>query len=221
VTNVLLVTTTVGMVDGVHGNTTDLGPSVSLRLVLVEGGAGLEEGLIGSLATSDDTNHTSAGAKDGLSDTGGESDTGLLAVLGVTDDDGGGTGGAGEGSTVTELGLDVGDDGTLGHGVDGQDVADGKRSFVSTVDEHSSVHAFNSDEVLSALLVFVLVSEHDLGEGGTSAGVVDDVSHDSLHVAGSLSEVESSEASGGHSLAGVGLEDGGRSVTLGSDNFSH
>jgi len=32
----LLVTTTVGMVDGVHGDTTDTGPSVSLGLVLPE-----------------------------------------------------------------------------------------------------------------------------------------------------------------------------------------
>jgi len=36
VTNMLLVTTTVGMVDGVHGDTTDTGPSVSLGLVLPE-----------------------------------------------------------------------------------------------------------------------------------------------------------------------------------------
>jgi len=217
----LLVTTTVGMVDGVHGDTTDLGPSVSLCAVLVVSSAGPEEGLIGSLATSDDTNHTSAGAKDGLSDTGRKSDSGFLTILGVTDDDSGGAGSAGEAASVSELGLDVGDDGTFGHGVYGQDVADGKRSFVSTVDEHSSVHAFNSDEVLSALLVFVLVSEHDLGEGGTSTSVVDDVSHDTLDVAGSLGEVEGSEAGGGNSLAGVRLENGRATVTLGSDNFSH
>jgi len=36
VTNMLLVTTTVGMVDGVHSNTSDTGPSVSLGLVLPE-----------------------------------------------------------------------------------------------------------------------------------------------------------------------------------------
>lgn len=92
----LLVTTTVGMVDGVHSNTTDLGPSVSLGSVLVVSSTGLEEGLVGSLATGNDTNHTSAGAEDSLSDTGGESNSGLLTILGVTDDDGGGTGSAGE-----------------------------------------------------------------------------------------------------------------------------
>lgn len=68
-TNVLLVTTTVGVVDGVHGDTTDLGPSVSLSLVLPVGSGSLKEGLVGSLATGNDTNHTSAGALNGLSDT--------------------------------------------------------------------------------------------------------------------------------------------------------
>lgn len=55
-------------------------------------------------------------------------------------------------------------------------------TFGTGVNEHSSVHAFDSDEILSALLVFVLVSEDDLGKGSTSASVVDDVSDDSLDV---------------------------------------
>ena len=60
VTDMLLVTTTMGMVDGVHSNTSNLGPSVSLCLVLPVSGTGLEEGLVGSLATGDDTDHSSA-----------------------------------------------------------------------------------------------------------------------------------------------------------------
>lgn len=96
------------------------------------------------------------------------------------------------------LGLNIGDDGTFGHDADGKDVADGKCSykqkiiiikfltFASSVDKHSSVHAFDGDEILSALLVFVLVSEDDLGEGSTSAGVVNDVSHNSLDVPKSM-----------------------------------
>ena len=123
VTNVLLVTTTVRMVDGGHGDTTNTGPSVSLGLVLPEGATGLEERLVGSLATGDDADHGSAVTLDGLTDAGGKADSGLLAVVGVADDDGGSTGGSGEGATVTVLGLDVGDDGTFGHLVDGHDVA--------------------------------------------------------------------------------------------------
>ena len=68
-TDVLLVTTTVRMVNWVHGDTSNDWPSVSLSLVLPVGSGSLEEGLVGSLATGNDTNHTSAGALNGLSDT--------------------------------------------------------------------------------------------------------------------------------------------------------
>ena len=47
----------------------------------------------------------------------------------MTDDDGGAARGAGEGASVTSLGLAVGDDGTFGEGVDGQDIADGESSY--------------------------------------------------------------------------------------------
>jgi hypothetical protein len=53
---------------------------------------------------------------------------------------------------------------------------------VSSVDELASVHAFDGDEELSALLVFVLVSEDNLGEGGSAASIVNNVSHYSLDV---------------------------------------
>lgn len=129
VTNVLMVTTTVRMLDGVHSNTSNSGPVTLLGVSLVVGGVGSEEGLVSSLSTGDDTDHSSAASLDGLPDSGGESDSGLLAVLGVTDDDGGDTGGAGEDTTVSPLGLNIGHDGTLGHGVDGENVANSKGGY--------------------------------------------------------------------------------------------
>jgi len=216
-----MVTTTMGMLDGVHGNTSNSGPVSLLGVRLEVRVVGLEEGLVGSLAASDDTNHTSARALDGLTDTGRHSNTGLLAVLGVTDDDARVAGGAGDAATVTKLGLDVGDDGTFGHGVDGEDIADGEGGLGSGVDELSGVHAFNSDEILSTLLVFVLVSENNFGERGATAGVVHNVLDKTFDVASALGEVEGSETGGSNSLRGVGLEDGGSSTSLGSDDSSH
>jgi len=58
-----------------------------------------------------------------------------------------------------------------------------KPTFASSVDEHSCVHAFNSDEILSALLVFVLVSEDNLGEWSPSTGVMNDVPYNTLNIA--------------------------------------
>ena len=47
----------------------------------------------------------------------------------MTNDDGGAAGGSGEGASVTGLGFAVGDDGTFGEAVDGQDIADGEGSY--------------------------------------------------------------------------------------------
>jgi len=129
VTHVLMVTTTVRMLDGVHSNTSDDRPVTLLCVGPVVGLVGLEHGLVSSGATGDNTDHASAATEDGLADAGWESDSGLLAILGVTDDDGGGAGGTGEAATVTELGLDVGDNGALWHHINGEDVADGERGY--------------------------------------------------------------------------------------------
>ena len=126
----LLVTTTMRMVDGVHSNTSNSGPGTSaLGLPSVVGVTSLANGLVGSATASNDTDHGSAGAWDGGSGAGGESDSGLLAIVGVTDDDGGAAGSSGEGASVTSLGLAVGDDGTFGETVHGQDIADGESSY--------------------------------------------------------------------------------------------
>lgn len=44
------------------------------------------------------------------------------------------------------------------------------------------VHAFDSDEKLSVLLEFVLVSENDFGKRSATAWVVHNVLHDTLDV---------------------------------------
>ena len=87
-TDVLMVTTTVWMLDWVHGNTSDSWPVVSLSLLLIPRSVGLQQWLLGSLAASDNADHSSAAADDGLSGTRWESDSGLSSVIGVTDDNG-------------------------------------------------------------------------------------------------------------------------------------
>jgi len=107
VTNVLMVTTTVRMLDGVHRNTSHARPVSPLGVGLEVRLVGLEKGLVSSLATGANANHSSAATDNGLTDARGESDTGLFAVLGVANDDSGGAGGTGENATVSQLGLKV------------------------------------------------------------------------------------------------------------------
>jgi hypothetical protein len=51
---VLVVTTTVGVLHRVLGNTTNLGPAVPLDRVLVVGPTGLQERLVGTAAAGND-----------------------------------------------------------------------------------------------------------------------------------------------------------------------
>jgi len=198
---VLLVTTTMRMVDGVHSNTSDSGPgSSSLGLPSVVGVSSLADRLVGSATAGNQADHGSAGAGHGGAGAGGKSHTGLLAVVGVADDDGGAAGGAREGASVTGLGLAVRDDGTFGEGVHGQDIADREIGLSTSVDELASEKTLNSDEILSAVLVLVGVSEDNLGERSATAGVVHDFLDDSLDVAFTLGEVKSSELSRSNSL---------------------
>ena len=46
----------------------------------------------------------------------------------------------------------------------------------------TGVHALDSDEILSVLLVFVLVSENDFGKRCATARIVHDVLNDSTNV---------------------------------------
>lgn len=117
-------------------------------------------------------------------------------------------GSAAERTAVTNLLLDVGDDGTLGNGAEREDVADGQAGVLAGVDELASVHALVGDESLGVELEAVRVAENDLGERSTTAGVVDDVLHDTTDVAMTLSEVVGPELGGGLVETGVGREDG-------------
>ena len=192
------------VIDGVHGNTTSLGPRVALDSELVLGTGSLQEGLVGTATTGDDTNHTTGSVLDDLLGTGGELDAGL-ALLGVVANDGNVVaGGTAERTAVTRLLLDVGDDGTLGHGGEGKNVADGQGGVLTSVDELAGVHALVGNEGLGDHLELVGVTELDLGEGSTTAGIVDDLLDDTTGVSVTLGVVEGTELRGSLVETGVG-----------------
>jgi hypothetical protein len=129
VTNMLMVTSTMRMLDWVHSDTSDSWPVLSLSSGLEPGVSGLEEWLVGSLSTGDDSNHGSAGSNDGLSGTGWKSDSSFLTIIGVTNNDSGSSGGSGERSSVSEFSLTVRDDGTLWHAVDWKNISNRERGY--------------------------------------------------------------------------------------------
>jgi hypothetical protein len=98
----------------------------------------LEEGLVCSATTGDDTDHTTALAGEDLLGTGGKLDTGL-AIRVVANNGHIVARGTAERTTVGSLLLDVGEDGTLGDGVEREDVADGESGVLSGIDELCTV----------------------------------------------------------------------------------
>lgn len=109
VTNMLMVTSSVRMLNWIHSNTTNLGPAVTLSLVLVIGTSGLEDWLLGTTTTGDDTNHGSVLRLDCLLGARWELYLGLLCVWIVGDNCGVTTRGTSQLSSITRLLLDVTD----------------------------------------------------------------------------------------------------------------
>lgn len=70
------------MIDGIHCNTTSLGPRVALDSVLVIGTTGFEEGFVDTATTCNDTDGSTAFVGDDLLCTGRELDAGF-AIIGV------------------------------------------------------------------------------------------------------------------------------------------
>merc|ERR1711963_941471 len=157
----LMVTTTVGMLDGVHGHTSDLGPAVPLDSVLVVSTASLEHGLVASTATSD---HADDGPVLGgveLLDAGGQLDPGSAGVGVVGDDGAVAAGSLGHLAAVAGLLLHGASDGAFRHLSDGQDVTDGKLGLLTAVDKLTSSNTFRGDHDLGPLPVLVRVVEGD------------------------------------------------------------
>merc|ERR1712025_1225126 len=110
------------MVHRVHGNTTSLGPAVALDGELVLGTRGLQERLVGTATAGNNANHTTSSRVNDLLSTGGQLDTSLALVRVVANDGDIGTRCTSQRATVSNLLFDVGNDGTLRHLTDGEDV---------------------------------------------------------------------------------------------------
>ena len=197
------------------GNTTNSGPAVSLDGILVVSTSSLEQGLVRSASASDDTNLCSDCGGDSLLSSRRKTETsGTLLVI-MCDNDSKGTRSTSKGTAVSQLGLDVADNGTFRDGREGKDVSDSESGLLPAVHELSRVHAFRADKNLIVALVVVGIAELDLGNGGTSTGVMEDFLDDTTDVAMLLGVVERTELDRTLASAAVALEDGRLTATLG------
>jgi hypothetical protein len=182
----------VRMVDGVHSNTTSLGPRVALDSKLMLSTRGLckvisecsmhsfrsprrtQQGFVGSSTSCNDTNHSSGTALDDLLCARWELDTGLALIWVMANNGNIVTRCASKSSTVTNLLLHVCDNSSFRDGAKREDVSDCEVGVLAGVDELTSVHALVRDEGLGVKLESVGIAEDNLCERGSSAGIVDD-----------------------------------------------
>lgn len=215
--DMLVVTTTMRMVHGVHSNTTSTGPVVTLGLVFVVCPASFEERLVDTSTTGDDANSCTSTPRDSLLRTTRQPYAGLVLIRLVSDNGCVVSGCTRESTTIADLLLNVADNGTFRALSDRENVPNSQSGLFAAVDKGASVEAFGRDEGLFLEFVAVGVTENDSGEGSTTARVVDDLLHDSTNVAITFSKVERTKASGSLVKTSVRFEDGVRSPLCPND----
>jgi len=210
----LVITSTVGMLYGILRNTTNLWPAVTLHGILVVRTSGLQQGLVSTSTSGNNSDLRTYAGRDSLLSSRRKSKLcGSLLVV-VSYNDCVRTGAPGESTTVTTLGFHVANNSSLGDRGQGQDVTAGKTGLLTTVDKLSAVHTFGTEKQFVVALVSVLVQELNLAHGGTSTGVVQNFLDHSSDVALLLGVIERSELDGTLSGAGMRPEDGRLTLSL-------
>lgn len=171
----LVITTTMRMLDGVHGHTTHLGPALALHLVLVVGPAGLQDGLINTPTAGHNADHGAVCRRHDLLRPRRQLHARLLRV-GVVGNDGGVVAGSTrQPATVPGLLFQVADNGTFGHLSQRHYIADLQIGLLAAVHELPGVHALWRDEQLPTNLVPVGIAEVHHSQRSAATGVVDDL----------------------------------------------
>merc|ERR1712183_400636 len=181
------------MFDGIHTNSTNLRPAISLHLVLVVRSTRLQQRFVDTTATSNDTDTGTVERGDDLFDTGGEFHSSHIGVFIMSDDSCVTSRSTSQLSTVTGFLFHVADDCTFRHDAHWENVSDLQSCFLSTVDELSRVHTFSRNEQFFAKFELVRVTECDDSKGSTSTRVMNNIFDHSFNVTISFSIIQRSQ----------------------------
>jgi hypothetical protein len=212
---VLVVTSTERVLYRVFGYTTNLGPGVPLNSILVVSAASLQERLIGTSSSGDNTNLGTDLRRDGFLATRRKAKTSGALVIIMRDDNSEAAGSTSKGATVTNASFDVAHNGTLRDLLQRKNIAACQGSLLSAVDELSSVHSLGGNHELGITLETVGIQELDLGHGSSTTRVMKDLLDDTTDVTTTLGVVDGTKLHGSLAGANVGFEDGGFTPSLG------
>ena len=173
--------------------------------------ASLEQRLVNTSTTSNDTDSSACTAGDSLFCARWETNTSLVLIGGVADDGGIVSRGTCECTTVTKFLLDVADNGPFRTRRDREDIADSKLGLLPCINKSTRVKALCGDKGLLSKLVTVGVTENDTSKWGTTrvlyklglcgkkmswnppAGIMDDFFHDTANVTIALGVIKWTE----------------------------
>lgn len=181
----LMVTTTVRMVNGIHSNTTSARPArkairlyhtnighrhalITLGFEFVVSTTGLEQRLVDTTTASNNTDRGAGSTRYGLLGTARQSDSRLSIVWRVANYSCVVTGCASKCTTIANLLFNIADNGTFGALADGENISNIQSSFLSAVDKGPSVKTFSSNKSLFLELVTVGITEDNTGKGCTA-----------------------------------------------------
>jgi len=192
----LMVTTTVGMLDWILGNTSHLWPAVSLHSELVVSATGLEHWLVDSSATGDKAEHGSVSAAVKLFDTRWKFYSGFASVGVVGDNGAVSTGSLGDFASVTGLLFERAHNGTLWHLSNWHDVTDVQLGLFTGMNKLAGANAFWTYHSFSDFSVLVWVLELDFSDWSTPAWVMYDVLDETFDESLSLCVIETPQFCG-------------------------
>jgi hypothetical protein len=210
-----MVTSSERVLYGVFSYTTNLGPAVTLDGILVVCTSSLEQRLISSTSSSDNADLSTNCGRNGLLSSRRKSETGGSLVFIVGDNNGKGTRASGKSTTISLLGLNVADNGSLRDDLQRKNISDSQGGLLSTINELASVHTLSADEKFVVSLVTVSIQELDLGKRSSSTGVMNDLLDNSTDISLLFGIVQSSELDSTLSGSGMRLENSGLTLTLG------
>jgi len=182
-TNMLMVSSSVWMLDWIFSDTSDFWPAVPLHSEFVVGSAGFEHRFVNSSTTSDESEHGSVSAGVQLFDTRWKFHSGFTGVGVVCDDGAVSTGSFCDLTSISGFFFQLANDGTFWHLSNWHDVTDGQGGFLTGVDELAGADTFWADHGFGDLSVFIWVFELDFAEWGTSTWIVTDVFDETLYKA--------------------------------------
>mmetsp|Transcript_5753 Transcript_5753/g.8868 ORF Transcript_5753/g.8868 Transcript_5753/m.8868 type:complete len:215 (-) Transcript_5753:63-707(-) len=213
-TNMLMITTTMWMLDWIHSNTTHTRPRIALCFVLVVGITSLQERLVDTTTTSNDTDCAASCRRYRLLGARREADARLASIFVVRDNSDVVARSTGEFTTVTSLDLNIAHSCTFWYTSKRKRVTHGQLCLCSAKHRLSCVHAFSGNKGLCHFLVTVWMTEHNTCKWCTTTRIMNDLTYNTADESSALRVIDGAMFGCSFAMFGVCCENTSTTFSL-------